>query len=1009
MSDISKKPKDHLGGYFGAEEAEFLLFEKESFRKCFDTLRKHVQRVATARSLESKAAEGCSKPEKLQGLYAVQGFLNKQNLLADFSKVCVLNKISHIQKIVSHWEYFCDSIFLVYFQEAWPVAKNLLYLNGEIEQALEKMLEHLKDSCNPRNVNMPEDPKAASIYFFKAEGLEEGLVLKCKMLRAMPAHISEQSRATVALTRGAGMEKVQKKKKAIKKRKGEILLEDVLGFFKKADQHIHEYSKRANQLRMAEQVLKAFEEESFFVCEAPTGTGKSLAYLLPAVLHTMEQGEVLVIATQNHVLQEQLTRKDIPLLKKIIDKKLPEIAIVKGKSNYLCWQKYLDTLAKGEYHGDLFEGPGQAKQLEEIHAWCQQTETGDFSELYRPPPKDVLQSLCAENDACRLSLCQHKNKCFYGRAREKISKAKLFVVNHHILCADLAMKGNKAGGEALLPAYSRLIVDEAHHLEEALRSYFAKGFTEYDVRQTLEQIGYQRNFGGNLRSNRAGKPRALHRGSIFGELSRRLLKFQNESASRKKTIDALRLSKEVLRIKEEFFKVAEGYIKRSSPIFDEIQRVLHGSMPKAAAATVAVAAKGIGGNLAAAKQDPASGESRFEIKLRIHDAMKTGELWQEHLQALLRNLMLLLDELSQSLLPLGRLLDDSTTETFELERQRMHVSSYANRLLGFQENMARLLADNEENEVKWISAPAFNKASSSNKHMTGNVAFVDKGKGKALGFHISPIKVSSEIAQQLFMNLKTAVFTSATLAIGESGDKRFKFFKNSLSLQELEGKKLFELKLEPHFNYSKHCVLYRPRDFLDFRDKGFMQEVAKVIVRVGQFFEGKTMVLFTSYSMLRKVAALVLPQLAKLDIKLLFQGLHSRTAMIEEIQSSPRCVLLGVNSLWEGVDVRGQNISCIIIVKLPFESPADPVFEARSEEIKKNGGDSFMEYSLPKAILRFKQGFGRLIRTENDKGICVVLDKRLRTKRYGKAFLSSLPKLREFEHGDFESAAKVLF
>lgn len=697
------------------------------------------------------------------------------------------------------------------------------------------------------------------------------------------------------------------------------------------------YEYRASQLRMMEAVAKAFNGGQLLVSEASTGTGKSLAYLIPAVLHAVERGETVVISTATIGLQDQLFRKDIPDVLRVLgeiakdarrgkgptgdeDEQVATIpadfraALLKGRANYLCLRRWF-ALRKSPQHDQ-----DDAHLLAKTMVWLQETESGDRAELLLLPEEQRAWNKLAEHEgACVASQCvfQKRGQCFLFRARRQAESAHIVVVNHALLLADLGTDGG------VLPPYHHLIIDEAHHLEaEATRQF---GF-EIDATRLANHLDQIRPPAGS-RGDGGGRGAA---GSatvgVLAELRARLNVTKGAAArDAKRKVDEIveptwRAADEARGAGAVFFAQLSGFIAR------------HG-------------AEGGG----------------YDQRLRLIDTLRAGDDWQGvggAWEALHGPLQRIAEGLTTTLLALDAVGEE--LEGREDLAMELTLAQRANAELRLHGSTA--VGRPDPNMVYWIAA--------------GN----DRS-----ALHAAPLHVGPALAKTLFDQKRTVVLTSATLAT----EGRFDFIRERLGLTG-EGReaRVRELRVPSPFDYRRNALLYLADDIPEPGSQGYQKALNEALIGLCAATEGRALILFTSYSALQTTYRAIKGPLERAGVLVLGQRIDGNPRqLLERFRSNPHAVILGAASFWEGVDVVGDALSVIAITRLPFAVPTDPVFAARSEGFD----DPFADYSVPHAILRFKQGFGRLIRSATDRGVCAILDRRVLSKRYGRGFIDSLP------------------
>ncbi len=697
------------------------------------------------------------------------------------------------------------------------------------------------------------------------------------------------------------------------------------------------YEYRASQLRMMEEVAGAFNAGQLLVAEASTGTGKSLAYLIPAVIHAVERGETVVISTATIGLQDQLFRKDIPDVLRVLaqiarDDEVPGAdeegkgvrhallpsefgaALLKGRANYLCLRRWFALRKSPQLDGD------DAHLLAKTMVWLQETESGDRAELLLLPDEQRAWNKLAEHEgACVASQCifQKRGQCFLYRARRQAESAQIVVVNHALLLSDLGTDGG------VLPPYQHLIIDEAHHLEAEATRQFGFEIDASRLNAHLDQIRPPINTRGD-----AGGRGAVATPSIgaLAELRARLNVTKGQAAREaKRRVDET--VEPIWRAAEEARGVGTIFFTRLAAFI-----AAHGNE-----------------------------SGSYDQRLRILDELREGDDWAvvsgswEALHGpLLRvaegltGVLLALDAVGEELEGREDLLMELTLSQRANAELRLHGSSAVGRP--------------DPNMVYWIAA--------------GN---------DRVALHAAPLHVGPELARTLFDQKRTVVLTSATMAT----EGKLDFIRARLGLLgESRAARVRELRVPSPFNYRDNALLYLADDIPEPSSPGYQKALNEALLTLCAATEGRALILFTSYSALQTTYRAIKGPLERVGVLTLGQRIDGNPRqLLERFRANPRAVILGAASFWEGVDVVGDALSVLAITRLPFAVPSDPVFAARGEGFD----DPFGEYAVPHAILRFQQGFGRLIRSATDRGVCAVLDRRVLSKRYGRGFVTSLP------------------
>ncbi len=619
------------------------------------------------------------------------------------------------------------------------------------------------------------------------------------------------------------------------------------------------YEHREGQIQMAERVAEAFEKKRHLIVEAGTGTGKTLAYLVPAIAAAVKQKKRIVISTGTKNLQEQLMEKDIPFLKKILPTKFTA-EYMKGRNNYAC----LYRIHKAEDQ-PVLDGLDQLDHFRAIAHWVKETKTGDRAELVDLPENlSFWNRINARGDICIGQKCPDFEPCFITRMRDRADAADIVVVNHHLFFADLNVRGNKFG--RVIPDYGAVIFDEAHLIEDVASDYFGFQVSNFQIDELARDTD-------NL--------------PIFDAVATR---------------DLTKTAAKIMGLSEQFWmRFTQAKFEGRFPLLPDAFQFRSSS---------------------GSQQPTPLGEAHEALDRAISSLERSLESYAEEMPE------------AESLLRRAR------QARFDLEF---------------------VVTQSERNYVYWLER-----------------------RGKGIFLRASPVDVSELLREKLFEKVETCVLTSATLSTSGS----FNFVRERLGL---DAANTTGFEAETSFDFEKQAVLYLPKAMPDPRSNEFTQMAAGEIIKILQVTQGHAFVLCTSNFSMNALFEMVS---YRINYPCFVQGSMSKTGLLEKFRETPNAVLFATSSFWQGVDVQGEQLSCVIIDKLPFAVPSDPIVAARSRFIDENGGKSFFDYSVPQAVITLKQGIGRLIRSRTDRGVIAILDPRLRTKGYGKDFLRSLPRMR---------------
>lgn len=670
--------------------------------------------------------------------------------------------------------------------------------------------------------------------------------------------------------------------------------------------HMGQYEDRRSQRDMAAHIADAYNDGGVALLEAGTGVGKSFAYLVPALAWARANGERTVVSTNTINLQEQLVGKDLPLLREALadGDYTPTFALLKGWRNYLCLAR-LQHAAAGQ--PSLLE-PEKLDEIVTLADWAARTSDGSLGDLSFQPSPEVWDEVSAESDLCTRLKCSFFDKCFVFRARRRAADADVVVVNHHLLSADLAVRQAQDNWQdaAVLPPYQRLVLDEAHHLEDVAASHLGAKVTSWSVRRLLAR--FERNGKGLA-------PALSHELAAAGDL----------------------LSRASLDLLRERLVPAIGDARRAT---DQLFARLQGRL-----------------------------EAQPGGVLRLDEDFSRDAIWGEGLEEEVAATLLAFQQLKDAVETIA----DRLSQIERTERRTqllMEMRGVVRRLEAVSDGVTQALrpVGGGPPTVRWLERSG--------------------AKGQHMAMSAVPLDLAAVLRDQLFDRLETVVLTSATLAAGGE----FTFLESRIGLLQPPSPVTTREILASPFDYPSQCLFGIPDDLPDPREDeaGHDLAVAQVIRDLAAASDGGMFALFTSHSALRRIASLLRGGLTQ-RWPLLVQGEAPRDQLIRRFRESGQAILLGTDSFWEGVDVPGRALRVLVLGKLPFKVPSEPITAARLERLAEQGEDGFFGYLLPHAALKLKQGFGRLIRGSQDVGVVVLLDSRVLRRRYGPMLLEGLP------------------
>jgi ATP-dependent DNA helicase DinG len=654
------------------------------------------------------------------------------------------------------------------------------------------------------------------------------------------------------------------------------------------------YEYRPQQIEMLKAVTVALTEGRHLFVEAGTGTGKSMAYLLPSSLWALKNGQRVVISTNTINLQDQLIKKDIPDLRAAMGMNV-SAAVMKGRSNYLCPRRLENLRRRGPENAD------EMRILSKVLVWLQTTTSGDRNEinLNGPVERDIWMRLSAEDEGCTTENCLKRGGiCPFYRARQAALAAHLLVVNHALLLADVAT------GNRVLPEYNYLIIDEAHHLEEATTNALSFKITQAMIDRAVRELG-------GPKSGLLGKLMSSIEGSIPPSDFAIIDQYIQQS-----TDQAFHFQSNI----QSFFHTIDQFLSDQREgndigMYAHQERILPATRSQPAWANVEVS-------------------------------------WEECENSLVP----LIENLVKLIQALGDIVEHLPEEEEDIIS---NLSNLYRRINEIQNNLTGMVFEPRTDIIYWVEI---------------------QPNGRQMSLNAAPLHIGPLMEKYLWNEKSSVILTSATLtAAGE-----FDYLRGRLNADGA-----YELSVGSPFDFESSVLLFIANDIPEPSDRsGHQRAIEQGILKLCVATGGRALVLFTSYDQLKRTSRSISSFLGRNDIRVYEQGEGaSANTLLESFRADERAVLFGTKAFWEGVDVPGEALSVLIIVKLPFDVPSDPIVAARSETFD----DPFSEYSVPEAILRFRQGFGRLIRTQSDRGVVAIFDRRVMSKQYGRLFTDSLP------------------
>jgi len=668
-------------------------------------------------------------------------------------------------------------------------------------------------------------------------------------------------------------------------------------------ENISNFESRAEQIEMVEKVCEAVNYSRILICEAGTGTGKSLSYLIPASIWAVENKKRVLVSTHTINLQQQIFNKDMEIVSRVIRNYLEKdvnYSVLVGKGNYLCKKKLYDILRDRDKQASLFDEGEEMEVLFAIEQWVRNAVEGTRAEFGEPVGSDIWEEIACDSMTCSRKKCNYYSECFYYSARLQAEKSNIIIANHSLVFSTIDEMSHRSA----LPYFAGIVFDEAHHIEDVALKSMSKDFSILGIMFHLRK----------LYSPKKDKDRDNERGLLV------LL-------NRKGAFDGYP------ELREAFMALLDR-IRQLASICGNVNRTIRETLTRNLpfdSGTIGIDEKFINSRFYKGVLTELS-----EIFNRVKDYTVQFEILAERISDLVG------DEAKDIIRSItvrnGYLLEMAST--FELIFDTEHQPEF----------------------VKWIE--------------------ISK---KNIRFSYSPLEVGDFIANSIFSKKEFTVLTSATLMI----NKKFDYLKNSTGLNIATDKEKIEFMVLSPFDYTKQAEIFIMKDDVSHSD--LSKEKTRIVRELALISGGGTLVLFTSYSRLGEMYDILRDELMDNGLLPIRQGEKTRAELLEIMKSRSYVVLFATSSFWEGIDVPGENLRCVIIEKLPFDNPSDPIYNAKAKLLEMKNINPFTYYSIPRAVLKLKQGLGRLIRSKTDKGIIAILDNRIKTKNYGSVFINSLP------------------
>lgn len=689
--------------------------------------------------------------------------------------------------------------------------------------------------------------------------------------------------------------------------------------------HLRGYEQRDEQVEMVVEVSQALSTPYHLMFEAGTGTGKSMAYLIPAIAWAKQNEDKVIVSTNTKNLQEQLYNKDLPFLRGLLGGRF-EGALLKGRRNYLCVRRLQHLLRHFERE---IGGPGEMEAMLPLIVWAARTESGDLAEctglLLDSNAYPLIPRVTSSGDECAGRACRQRNKCFVRRARTLAQLADLVVVNHSLLFSEIGLD------TPILPTHRCLIFDEAHNVEDIATEAMAVVADTLSIYRVTNRLWRSRKDGSGSGMISTVMAMANKQLSEKGALSRDTVKDLAHGVieSVDNVVDTAR---DCFQTLADPFEPVPHY--EDKILLEECKPPVTHEGPTGQ--TAAALAKGVG-----------------RLNSRIEDLAECLELNKDKLE--------------------------------NVEELATDLRAQANRLQEAMEALDFCLAQEKEDFVYWLER-------------------TERRNRTYYSLHAAPLEIGSFFRDYFFKDKRSVILTSATMRVGGN----FDYVRERLGAEEYGEEDLWCAAVGSPFDYDRQTIMGVPTFLPDAggrRDRAYDEELSSFLIELLRTTSGRALVLFTSYSLLNAVHDRIKRPLERVGVPVLAQGHDgSREAITSLFRKVTGSVLLGTQSFWEGVDVSGESLSCLVLTKLPFHVFTEPLVRGRIEYLRAGGVNPFAHYTLPEAVIDFRQGFGRLIRHRNDRGVVIVTDRRLVTKQYGRFFLRDLPT----RHQVFKQKAPLL-